>query len=99
MDAHTIAERLSKTQRRIVLESSSYKDSDTPYRSFRDTARHCDVSAEEVPDACRELRKIGVMEFATGLMTEDGEPYGSGYCLTEGLGLEVRNILLNGEGK
>lgn len=42
--------------------------------------------------ACRSLRRKGLAEYYRGLMTEDGEVAGSGYCITD-LGHEVVEVL------
>jgi len=40
------------------------------------------LSTKEVRIACRSLRKRGFADFYRGLMNEDGEVAGSGYCIT-----------------
>lgn len=45
------------------------------------------LSLDEVKDSCRYLRQEGLAEFHRGLMNEDGEVCGSGYCIST-LGVE-----------
>ena len=37
---------------------------------------------KEVRRGCRSLRRKGLAEFYRGLMTEDGQVAGSGYCIS-----------------
>lgn len=37
---------------------------------------------KEIRNACRSLTKKGLAEFYRGLMTEEGEVAGSGYCIS-----------------
>ena len=40
------------------------------------------LSRSEVRRACRSLRRKGLAKFVRGLMNDDGEVAGSGYCAT-----------------
>lgn len=40
------------------------------------------MGRKEVRDACRSLRNKGLAQFVRGLMTEDGQVAGAGYCIT-----------------
>lgn len=40
-------------------------------------------SLKEIGKACRALRAHGLAEFYRGLMTEEGEVAGSGYCISQ----------------
>ena len=92
-DLAALAGKLSQAQRRIVDESVAQSESDTPFLSFKHIAETSGVAADEVGPAVRDLAALGVMRFERGLMTDEGRPYGSGYCLTDGLGLALRNHL------
>lgn len=43
---------------------------------------YMDVTRDQVAKACRKLREYGFAEFYRGLMNEDGEVSGSGYCIS-----------------
>jgi len=89
-----IAARLSEAQKRAVLAMEAYSDSDTPCRNAKDLARDMgsDYDAGIAKFVAQELRKLGLAECETGLVTSDGDFYGSGWLLTQ-LGLAVRSIL------
>lgn len=40
------------------------------------------LTIKEVRRACRSLRRKGLSEFHRGLMNDDGEVAGSGYCIS-----------------
>ena len=92
-DPKTLAAGLSEAQRRIVDESAAQSETDTPYLSFKHLAERTGLGVDVVSSAVRELATLGVMHFERGLMTDEGRPYGSGYCLTDGPGLAVRQHL------
>lgn len=51
--------------------------------SFRQIEIDAGLSRKVVRDSCRALRKDGLAEFYRGLMTEECDVAGSGYCITE----------------
>lgn len=50
--------------------------------NFKLIARNTKLPIHDIRMACRSLAKQGLAEFWRGLMTEDGEVAGSGYCIT-----------------
>ena len=89
--AQEVAAKLTKAQRAVIVHALGAYD-DFGYYNFRDAGERAGISARDAADAIRGLRSLGLVVFSRGLMTEDGEVYGSGYALnTEGL--EVRRIL------
>lgn len=87
-----VAAGLTKAQRDVALAAKGLAETDTPYLSFKHLSELTGHAWSTVREACRALREAGVMEYATGLQTDDGEMYGSGYCLTP-LGLSIRAFL------
>lgn len=41
------------------------------------------LEIKEIRKACRSLKRLGYAEFHRGLMSEDGEVAGAGYCISE----------------
>ena len=48
---------------------------------------------DELKVAMKELRDRGLVEFHRGLMNEDGEVAGSGFCRAHGMDLEIAQLL------
>lgn len=53
--------------------------SDCKCLNFNHLAEQTGLSRDEAATAARSLRERGIAECYTGLWTDDGEPYGSGY--------------------
>ena len=75
--------KLSETQRKVLAVLVAYEDN---YLSFAAINACMDSAVDrmnmdrtEIRRACRALRSGGLAEFGSGLFTEDGETYGSGY--------------------
>ena len=100
MTDEEIAKGLTEAECRAVRVMEDYSDSDTPCRNSRDLAREMtaiapdDVSYDEhqAKFIARYLVSLGLAEAETGLVTSDGDFYGSGWRLNK-LGLRVRAIL------
>lgn len=75
-----------------VLVAMHEVDGDFAYLSFRDIAERSEVPVAEVRPIVRALAAAGHAVFGTGLVTEDGEFYGSGYSLTDAGRLIAREI-------
>ncbi len=60
-------------------------DSDWEYLNFNMIVDRTDpkMDRSEVRRICRHLARKGWTEYGRGLWTEDGEPFGSGYRITE----------------
>lgn len=43
----------------------------------------CNLTRKEIQKACKTLREKELVQFYRGLMTEDGEVAGSGYCISK----------------
>lgn len=86
-----IADSLSEAQRRAVSVMEAYSDSDTPCRNAKHLAQEMgsDYDAAIAKFVAQELRKLGLTECESGLVTSDGDFYGSGWLLTP-LGMQVR---------
>ena len=50
--------------------------------TFDYTMGDTNLSRKDVRNICRSLRGKGLAEFYSGLMTDDGEVAGSGYCIS-----------------
>ncbi|NIJ37903.1 hypothetical protein FHR22_002606 [Sphingopyxis panaciterrae] len=59
--------------------------------SFRHLAERTGLPRDEVIDACRTLKADGFADCYTGLWTDDGEPYGSGYGLSRAYLAEMQS--------
>lgn len=64
----------------LALEDS---DGDFSYQCFAAISRRCGLNRKRVRRAVRALARKGFAKFAKGLWTEDGDPYGSGYAITD----------------
>lgn len=104
MDAHTIAEKLTKAQRREFLRHKSELGTDVSggRRSWSAGAWRNASSPTAAAALFRlgllERKEVGETDRFRGTGTSDRWRWQYGYHITP-LGLEVRNILLNGEGK
>jgi hypothetical protein len=58
-------------------------DGDFCFRSFKHIAANCPLPQHLVRRTIRRLARKGLARFESGLCTEDGDFYGSGYALTE----------------
>lgn len=65
-----------------VLEKLSYGAGEW-FWPFGPIEADTGLSRDDVRSACRALRAKGLAEFMRGLWSEDGEPAGSGYGITE----------------
>lgn len=82
----------SLSDRERVLSTMAAVDNDFGYLSFRHISERSGVPLAEARAIVRGLASEGLAEFARGLFTEDGEPYGSGYALTVS-GLEIAGAI------
>lgn len=81
-----------------VIRVLGHYHSETGFTSFKHTGERCGMNAAQVGPILRKLRRLGLTEFGSGLMTEDGELYGSGYAIND-KGRAVRDHLSEqGEG-
>lgn len=58
-------------------------DRDFGFYSFKGTAAHSGVELKHIRRTVRALARAGYLEFCRGLRSEDGEPGGAGYGLTD----------------
>jgi hypothetical protein len=58
-------------------------DDDTPYLSFKGIASRSGVDLCHIRRDVRHLARKGLMKFAKGLWTDEGDMAGSGYAITE----------------
>lgn len=86
-----IAAKLTAAGKAIICAMKG-DDDDFGYMCFAAISVHSGVDRDVLVGSFQHLKDSGLVRFARGLMTEDGEPYGSGYCLTE-RGLSVRAYL------
>lgn len=52
------------------------------YSGFAPIVADTRLDRKQVRRACRSLARKGLAQFGSALWTEDGEPAGSGYCIT-----------------
>jgi len=90
-DAERIAAGLSEAQKRVLAVLGHF-ESECGFTSFKHTAERCGMSVDEVAPILRQFRKDGLAVFETGLVTDDGEFYGSGYSGSD-LGMEVQDLI------
>lgn len=79
-------------QRTALLVMLHYDETDTPCLSAKHLAERSDLPLAAARMAGRELVKLGLAKCETGLVTDDGDFYGSGWCLSDD-GLAVRKHL------
>lgn len=70
------------------LESIGHVFDAPAYVGFAPISRATGIESKKVRLACRSLKRKGLADFATGLVTEDGDFAGAGYGITE-RGLEL----------
>lgn len=88
------AARVAGQQRTALLVMMHCDETDTPCLSAKHLAERSDLSIAASRMAGRELVKLGLAKCETGLVTDDGDFYGSGWCLTDE-GLATRKHLEN----
>lgn len=97
MTAEEIVKGLTEAQKLALTVMQAYCDTDTPCKNALDLARdmggHYDAGIAKF--VAQELRKLGLVECERGLVTSNGDFYGSGWLLSR-LGLEVRTLLQKG---
>jgi hypothetical protein len=76
--------RINDNERRVL----SFLDAETDHWAencitFSWIADDTKLGLKEVRRAARSLRRKGLAEFHRGLMTEDGQVAGSGYCISK----------------
>jgi hypothetical protein len=52
------------------------------FRTFKGIAANCDLDPQLIRRTVRSLARKGLATYAKGLWTDDGEPAGAGYALT-----------------
>lgn len=78
-----INENEERVLRLLAENSSTHGEYCVAFKNIADN----EADIKLVRRACRSLRKKGLAEFYRGLMNEDGEVAGSGYCISP-LGVE-----------
>ena len=82
--------QLTKVQYDILVEMEY--DWCYPFRHFNGTKK-------ELSKEFKILREAGLVSFYNGLMTEDGEVAGSGYCLNDSARAEIAKLIEDWEDK
>lgn len=77
-----------------ALSAFADTEDDFGYLSFRAIAERSGMEQGHVRRQVRRLARLGLTQFKSGLFTEDGAPYGSGYAITT----EGRAALTSGGG-
>lgn len=67
----------------LALEAWAGTESDFGCLSFRAVAQRSSVEPHNVRRVVRSLARKGVTEFHRGLWSDEGDPRGSGYGLTD----------------
>ena len=75
--------KLSPTEMRVLEALDGKTRPDDFFVGFQPLQDTTELSRHEVRRACRSLKRKGLASFMAGLWTEDGEPAGSGYAITE----------------
>ena len=90
-DVDAIIAGLSEGERNVIVAMFPYAGGETPYFNAKHLAEIVGLgwSKEQAANVARCLRGKGLVDAGKGLWTEDGEMYGSGWCLSE-TGLAVR---------
>lgn len=65
-----------------ALRGFANTDEDFGFLSFKEIARRSKLDIRHVRRTVRSLARKGLLKYARGLWTEDGEVAGSGYALT-----------------
>ena len=92
-DIAKIAAGLSGDERKVLAVLGHY-ESESGFTSFKHTAERCAMPVDIVAPILRDFRKRGLAVFASGLVTGDGDFYGSGYAVSE-LGCGVQEHIEN----
>lgn len=82
MTARDPIDALAEADIRILAAMGSI-DFDFRFLSFAGISEISDVDIKDIPDAVRNLARLGLVEYARGLLNEDGNPQGSGYGITD----------------
>lgn len=82
--------KLNENESKVLeyLESIGHVFDVPAYTGFAPISRATGIELRKVRLACRSLKRKGLADFATGLVTEDGELAGAGYGITD-YGLEI----------
>ena len=75
----------------LALDEETRAGSDL-YTWAKTLTRHCGYTLPWVKVALSDLREQGMASFARGLMDDDGDVAGSGYCITEKGAIKARLI-------
>lgn len=77
--------KLTEARRRElrILSYLSEKSADFGYCGFRSISLQTQIKQRQVRVDVRRMARKGLTEYGKGLWTEDGEPAGSGYCITD----------------
>lgn len=98
-DVDAIVAGLSEGERAVIIALFPYAGGDAPYFNAKHLADVVGLGwpKEQAAEVARSLRGKGLVDAGKGLWTEDGEMYGSGWCLNS-LGLAVRAKLEANDG-
>jgi hypothetical protein len=73
----------TRSREERILKAMSDTGEDFGYRGFVSIAKRAGIAdVKQVRRDVRRLARKGLMSFGKGLWTEDGDPAGSGYCIT-----------------
>lgn len=72
-----------KPTEQTVLRFLAGESADECCWPFAPMAKRTGLTQREVRLACRSLKRKGLTAFHVGLMTDDGDFAGAGYCATE----------------
>ena len=76
---------LNEDEKKVLgaLAECDYGWCDYSYMDFAGLSEQTGLDRKAVRAACRSLKDKGLAQFRNGLWTEDGEPAGSGYSLSD----------------
>lgn len=73
----------AQTRERSILLIMADAEPDMGYFGFDTLSKRTAIEKRLVRTDCRRLARKGLAKFGRGLWTDDGEPAGSGYAITD----------------
>ena len=74
---------LNDVEKTVLLDLDQNSSPDEHYIYFAGIQRRTGLSRDFVRAACRSLAAKGLAAYSSSLWTDDGDPAGSGYAVTD----------------
>jgi Mn-dependent DtxR family transcriptional regulator len=74
--------KLTEEHQRVLLALADFSREQELYLPFRRIVSESEVEPHRIRRIVRHLARKGLAQYERGLWTDDGEPAGSGYCIT-----------------